>query len=71
MSRLDKTSSEKDLEGLWWARSPGGEAMAQTAARSAAAGAASGMISLLETGESDMTVILAAFTPEEEAAATA
>ena len=45
--------------------------MAQTAARSAAAGAASGMIGLLETGESDMTVILAAFTPEEEAAATA
>ena len=68
---MDRTSSEKDLEGLLWVRSPGGEAMAQTAACGAAAGAASGMFSLLETGESDMTVILAAFTPEEEAAATA
>ena len=65
-----KTSREKDLEGILWARSLGGEAMAQIAARSAAAGAASGMIGRLETGESDMTKILAASTSEEKAAAT-
>jgi len=65
-----KAEQEKGLEGVKMALNILKEYYASDAAHDAASGAASGIIGLLETVESDMTKTLAALMTQEESAAS-
>merc|ERR1712129_538957 len=64
-----KAEQEKGLEGIKLALNLLKEYYASDAAHTVAVGAASGIVGLLETVESDMTKTLAALMTEEETAA--
>merc|ERR1719330_816992 len=66
---MSKAEQEKGLEGVKLALTLLKEYYASDAAHDAAVGAATGIIGLPETVESDMTKTLAALMAEEEAAA--